>query len=314
MEMYRHVEIDKGDGTYTITAEGADARAVLKLLLPSAAQTLADTNRVEVEMAVEQEEVTALRFNGSGTLEDAEKTPFRISARLTLPKDAKAHISISEPVKAAIRSGEYAAAAPLSDDLIRLMNAWKTLHQEDAIAAQLLLSADCGPVALKDRFDFYRWNCGRTQISSIQKNGYALYVSGNTICEQNGNTISAKEAEPVEAARLLDIAHQICLNADPTCTEAGGKYTYTLSLDEAGMEAAAYAIAPAAEGMDVLFDSGSLQIVLRNDRIERIALSCSGSVQVVLSNAEVSFEAQLEFPEGMEKAALPEGVKNSLAP
>ncbi|MGM9523172.1 MAG: hypothetical protein ACI3VU_01980 [Faecousia sp.] len=113
---------------------------------------------------------------------------------------------------------------------------------------------------------------------------------------------------------LFASTYQICLNADPTCTEAGGKYTYTLSLDEAGMEAAAYAIAPAAEGMDVLFDSGGLQIILRNDRIERIALSCSGSVQVVLSNAEVSFEAQLDFPEGTEKAALPEGVKNSLAP
>ncbi|MGM9554240.1 MAG: hypothetical protein ACI3V2_08030 [Faecousia sp.] len=314
MELYRHVEIDKGDGTYTITAEGADARAVLKLLLPSAAQTLADTNRVQVEMTVEQEEVTALRFTGSGTLADAQKTPFLVSALLTLQPEATTRVSIPEPVKAAIRSGEYEAAAPLSEDLIRLMHTWKTLHQEDAIAAQLLLSADCGPVALKERFDFYRWNCGGTQISSIQKNGYALYVSGDTICDQNGNTISAKEAEPVEAARILDIAYQICLNADLTCTEAGGKYTYTLSLDEEGMETVAYAIAPAAEGMDVLFDSGRLQVILHNDRIERIALSCSGSVQVVLSNAEVSFEAQLEFPEGMEKAALPEGIKNSLAP
>ncbi|MGN1307867.1 MAG: GLUG motif-containing protein [Faecousia sp.] len=306
MELYRHVEIDKGDGTYTITAEGTDASAVLKLLLPSAAQTLADTNRVQVEMTVAQEEVTALRFTGSGTLADAEKTPFHVSALLTLPPEAEERISIPEPVKAAIRSGDYQAAEPLSEDLLRLMDAWKTLQQEDSIAAQLLLKADCGPVALKDRFDFYRWN---GKISSIQKNGYALYVSGDTICDQNGNTISAKEAETVEAARLPDIAYQLCLNAELNCSEAGGKYTYTLSLDEAGMETVAYAIAPAAEGMDILFDSGSLQIVLHDDRIERITLSCTGSVQVVLSNAAVSFEAQLDFPEDMDKAALPEGVR-----
>lgn len=311
MELYRYVEIDKEDGTYTVTAEGDDANAVLKLLLPSVSQTLAKTNRVQVEMTVEQEKVTALRFSGSGALADDEKTAFRVSALLTLLADQEP-ATIPEAVKAAIRSGEHEAAEPLSEDLIRLTNAWKALQAEDAVAAQLLLKADCGPVALNDRLNYYRWNCSGTQISSIQKNGYALYVSDDTVCNQNGDAVPAKEAESVEAAKLLDIAYQICLNAKLDCSEANGKYTYTLSLDEEGMETAAYAIAPAAKGMDLLFDSGSLQIVVGRERIERIALRCGGSVQVVLSSAEVSFEAQLEFPEDMDKAALPDAVKTAL--
>ncbi|MGN1367633.1 MAG: hypothetical protein ACI4WX_02100, partial [Aristaeellaceae bacterium] len=151
-----------------------------------------------------------------------------------------------------------------------------------------------------------------TQISSIQKNGYALYFTDTTVCNQNGSVIPAADASTVEAASLLDIAYQTCLNAKLDCGESGGLYTYTLSLDESGMEAVAYAVAPAAEGMDIFFDSGSMQVVLCKDQIKTIVICCGGTVQVVPFHAEVTFEARIEFAEGMDAPAIPDAVKETL--
>ncbi|MGN1025401.1 MAG: hypothetical protein ACI4P4_03240, partial [Faecousia sp.] len=82
--------------------------------------------------------------------------------------------------------------------------------------------------------------------------------------------------------------------------------------DEDGMEAVAYAIAPAAEGMDLLFDSGSIQVMICENQIQSIEVNCGGTVQIVLSTAKVAFEARMEFAEGTDPAAIPEAVKETL--
>ena len=312
VELYRYVDMDEQDGTYTITAEDADARAILELLMPSAAGQLTDTDTLKVELLTDGDEVSEIHFSGSGTGNDREKTPFDLSAVLMLHPENRDRIPIPEAVRTAVVSGEYEASEAISDDLLRMVNAWQTLSRADSIGAKLLLKADCGPVTLDDRLDFYRWNDGGTQISSIQKNGYALYFTDTMICNQNGSVISAADATTVEAAKLLDIAYQTCLNAQLDCSQAGGNYTYTLSLDEDGMEAVAYAIAPAAEGMDLLFDSGSIQVMICEDQIQSIEVNCGGTVQIVLSNAKVAFEARMEFAEGTDTAAIPEAVKETL--
>ena len=101
------------------------------------------------------------------------------------------------------------------------------------------------------------------------------------------------------------------MNAQFDCSLADGKYTYTISLDAEGMEAVAYAIAPAAKGMDIFFNSGSIQVVICEDQIQSIEVNCGGTVQIVLSNAKVAFEALIEFTEGTDTAAIPEAVKET---
>ncbi|MGM9618879.1 MAG: hypothetical protein ACI3W8_03425 [Oscillospiraceae bacterium] len=312
LKLYRAVDMEERDGNYTLTAEGADAKAVLELLLPSAAGMLPDTNTLQVALLTAGEEVSELRFSASGVLADAGKTPFRVSAALRLKSDDQSRVQIPEAVRRALASGEYEAAEALSDDLLRLINAWQTLHGEELISAKLLLRADCGPVTLDDQLDFYRWNDGGLPISSIRKNGYALYFTDTAVCNENGEVVPAADAAGVEAAKLLDVAYQLCLNAQLDCSAAGETYTYTLSLDEDGMRAVACAIAPGAEELDLLFDSGSLQLVLREDRLQSLAVCCGGTVQVALSSAEAAFEARMEFTEDMDAAALPETVKETL--
>lgn len=312
IELYRHVDIDEEDGGYTITAEGEDARAILELLLPTAAELLSDANALQLELVTEEEEASEIRFSGSGALGDEAKTPFRLSASLKLDPPDQDRIQIPEIVREKILSGEYEAVDTITGDLIRMANAWLKLNQAEALEAEISLKASCGPVALDDSLDFYRWNSDGTLISSIRKYGYALYFTDSAICDKDGNVVLASEAPTVEAAKLLDIAYQACLNGDMDCTESEGSYLYTLSLDEEGMEAVAHAIAPETEGMDILFDTGSIQLVLSDGAMRSITISCGGSVQVVLSSAEVALEAELTFAQGAVEAEIPEAVKTAL--
>lgn len=314
MELYRHVDMDARGETCFITAEGADAKAILELLVPSASALLADTGTMHVELLTDGDAVSEIRFSGSGTLNDSEKTPLDVSAVLTLHPEVRDRTPIPEAVRNAVVSGEYEALEPLSDDLIRVMRAWQALNCADAIGAKLLLKADCGPVTLNDSLDYYRWNCDGTQIAAIRKNGYALYFTDTAICNQNGVVIPAASADTaaVEASKLLDIAYQTCLNAKLDCSQANGMHVYTLSLDEDGMEAVAYTIAPAVEGMDLFLDSGSIRIVICGEQIRSMEVRCGGTVQIVLSHTDVSFEARMEFVEGTDAAAVPEAVRETL--
>ncbi|MGN0298006.1 MAG: hypothetical protein ACI4C1_02285 [Lachnospiraceae bacterium] len=310
--LYQHVDIEEKDGTYTITAEREDARAILELLIPSVDELLADTYSVQVELLTEEGEVSELHFSGNGILNTPEKIPFDVSAVLSLNPENQNQITIPEPVRDTIISGEYETAGTLTDDFIRILNAWQTLNRDEFIHSSLLLKADCGPVTLNDHLDYYRWNDNGMQISSIQKNGYALYFTDTTICNQNGKIILAADAANIEAAKLLDIAYEACLNATLECREENGQYIYSLSLDEEGMKTVVYAIAPEAEKMDITFDSGSIQVVVGDDQIQSVNISCGGNVQIVLSSADVVFEAKMEFKQDVVPTELPEAVKKTL--
>ncbi|MGN0405978.1 MAG: hypothetical protein ACI4F1_12190 [Bariatricus sp.] len=310
--LYQHVEIREKDGAYTITAEDDDARAILELLMPSVSDILSDTYSIEVKLVEADDEASKLSFSGSGVLNDSEKTSFDVSAELDLQPEHSDKVQIPEAVRKAIVGGEIETSGTITEDGIRMANAWATLNEEEFVRAALLLKADCGPLTLNDTLDYYRWNCEGTKISSIQKNGFAFYLTDEKICNQNGDTLMENEVSGADAAKLLDLAYQICLNAEFTCSEDNGEYIYSVSLDQKGMKAVAYAIASEAEGMDITFDSGSIQIVIRNDKIKSIVISTGGNVQVLVAGADVAFEAKIDFKEESDPVELPETVKNTL--
>ncbi|MGM9614907.1 MAG: GLUG motif-containing protein, partial [Oscillospiraceae bacterium] len=311
-ELYRRVDVSEEDGVYAITAEGEDADAILAVLLPSASEVLDRTNTVQVELAADGEDVSEIRFSGSGNLADAGKTAYRVTAVLELSPEGRSGAFIPEPVRDAVVNGSYETSDSVSEDVLRMVSAWQTLEQEQALGAEIRLHADCGPVALEETLDFYRWDCEGVRIASIQNSGYALYFTDSAICGRDGSAVQTADAPTIEAARLLDIAYQTCLNAELDCQESGGSYLYTLSLDEDGIKSVAYAIAPALEGMDMLFDSGSLQVSIRDGEIRELTFSCSGRVQVVLASAEAAVSARLTFTQGTEESAIPEAVKDAL--
>ncbi|MGN0967780.1 MAG: hypothetical protein ACI4O3_00805, partial [Oscillospiraceae bacterium] len=261
LPLYQRADISsaKSDGktTYTVSAGQENARALLEILLPSAADLLSGLDTVTVELTAEGGEVSGLRFSSGGTLNDSGQTPFSVSAVLRPQRREPA--ALPDSVRAAICGGDYEATDVLTGDLLRLASAWTELNGRDPLSAKLQLRADCGSLALSDDLELYRWTQDDLRISCIRKDGRALYFTDTAICGADGESVPAADVATVEAARLLEIAYRVCMNADLDCGVSGAAFTYTISLDEKGMEDVIHTIAPDTQEMDLLIDAGTLR-------------------------------------------------------
>ncbi|MGN1004647.1 MAG: hypothetical protein ACI4O5_07385, partial [Oscillospiraceae bacterium] len=315
LPLYRHADISSGsDGgltTYTITAEQEDARELLAILLPSAADGLSGLDTVTVELAADHYRLSELRFSSEGTLNDVGQTAFSVSAVLRM--EEREPLTIPAHIRSSILYGDYETAGALSDDLMRLISAWAELNGRDPLSAQLSLRVDCGPLVLRDDLDLSRWTEDGRQINCIRKNGRTFYFTDTTVCNENGQSVPEADVGAVDAARLLEIAYQLCMSADVDCSQSGTAYAYTLSLDKEGMEAVAHAMAPDTKDMDLFFDAGTLQLVIRDDVIESIRVSFTGNLKLVLSDVAAGFEADLRLTGEAAAPTLPDAVREALA-
>lgn len=318
LSIYKTADIterdEKGSTVYQITAKQDQAKDLLEILLPSAAAYVSAAEDVKVDLVAEEGDLSAIRFAADGYLEDKDRTPFSVTAELELQNGNR--MELPGAVREAILSGTADAGSEITEDLLQLISAWANLNKQDPLTGKINLSANCGPLVLSDQLQMQRTIVDGEQVTGIRKNDLSFYFTDDKICDGNGHELDLSAASLVEAARLYDVAYQTCLNGDATVTRNGDTCLYTLMLDEEGMEAVAYAIAPDAEDMDILFTTGSIQVVLEKDRIKSIHLSCDGSMKIVLSTASVSISGEFIFdsPEsGAEEITFPEPVIESLS-
>ncbi len=312
LELYRHSELSEENGVYTIMARQEDAKAILEMLMPFAADALPDTNVITVKLITENGQASEICFAGRGTLKDEEKPPFDFSANMKLHDRRQKKIQIPKAVADAVSEGRYESTEVLSDALLQLADAWQALNEPDALGAKIVLEADCGPIVLNESFDFYHWKNEGAPVNSLQKNGYAVYFSDGAVCDSSGSVITDSDRDTVEAAKLLDIAYEICMNARLESSETAEGTIYSVILDENGMKEVAYAIVPEAKNLDIGFTGGSIQVIIRDGKLQNLLISCSGKLEVLLSEADVKIGAELQFTGEEVTATIPQNVKDML--
>ena len=204
----------------------------------------------------------------------------------------------------------------LSEELLTLAAAWNDINSRNPLCADLVMNADCGPLVLNDTFELYSWKIEDETISSIQKNDFELYVTDETICDKDGelvaDTSGLSASASVDAAKLVEIAYQLYLNTEVECRTDGAAKSYTLSMDEKGIQTVAYAIAPQTADMDMIFKNGTVSFVVRDKKLQEITFACDGSMKIVLSDVEISLGAKLQFYDAEADIAVPEAVRKTL--
>ena len=311
VRLYENVDISRDNETYTITAKGQNAAAILELLIPYVGGQFSGEQEVTVELETADGKVFCVTFTASGVLGAEDTRKYEVEASLEIDPEGFDTITIPANIRTMLSSGSYEAETLLTEDLLVLAEGWKELDARELLSANLTLDANCGPLVVNESLKFYRWNT-EPRISSVQKNGYALYFTETAICDKNGKKLPLAEAPAVEAADLLDIAYRACMNAEVSSSETGKERTLTVSLDKKGMEEVACAIAPEAGQLGITFEHGSVQIVIRDGKIHSINAYCDGTMQVVITDVSVSFGAELVFTDSGAEVTIPEAVKGTL--
>lgn len=288
--IYQNVSVEAEDGIYSITAQGENARAIGLLLAGTDKVDSIDLSLVTAENAIQNIDLSLTTDSGSihAVLEILGEDPTTL---------------IPGTVRKAIETGEFQNAENISADLLILMNAFSQLEGADPLAVSAALEAECGILSLKDTVMLYRWQQG---ISAVETGHYTLYFTDEAVCDQYGNTVSY-ETEAIETGHLLDIVWQLCMNGQ---LERNGD-TYSLSLDQQGMAAVAYAIAPETAKMDISFDAGSLEITLTEGSIESVSLRVEGTVTILMLTSDAALGAELTLVDGA-SVTLPEAVTEAL--
>ena len=204
------------------------------------------------------------------------------------PQPDRPVLTVPQAVAQAISLGKIPGNGDLTQALIRLLGAWAELGSRNILAMDLNLSADCGPLSLSETLEArMNRNLG---IGYVEKSGRGLYFKDGRICTADGKLLAQTETD-VEATQMLGMAYLLLLNGDFTCRGD----VYSLELDQKGMEDFAYTILPAAENLNIGFESGKIQLVLRENALDSISVSCTGNLDLLLTTVRVSIGTELQM-------------------
>lgn len=283
-----HVDCEKTDADtlYTAVLSAADADALLTLLEPEVGD-LTGIDRLTAVLTVADGRARSLRLTAG-----PEDAPV-----LTAVMDFTAKVTarqVPEAVTAAIAGSTEPENTVLPADTLRLLRSWAALRSREVLAADLTLTADCGPLVLRDTLQYDRRTVDGQDFTAVRKGALSLYFSGDKLCDAEGHVLTTGDALASQA-QLLQLAYQLVLNGTAACTQTGDTDTYTLTLDEAGAAEFAAAIAPDIQSQHVAFTGGRVTMEVQDAQLCSVRITCSGSISVALTEANASLSADIRF-------------------
>lgn len=283
-----HVDCEKTDADtlYTAALSAADADALLTLLEPEVGD-LTGIDRLTAVLTVADGCARSLRLTAGPEDAPVLTAVMDFTAKVTAPQ-------VPEAVTAAIAGGTEPENTVLPADTLRLLRSWAALRSREVLAADLTLTADCGPLVLRDTLQYDRRTVDGQDFTAVRKGALSLYFSGDKLCDAEGHVLTTGDALASQA-QLLQLAYQLVLNGTAACTQTGGTDTYTLTLDEAGAAEFAAAIAPDIQSQHVAFTGGRVTMEVQDTQLCSVRITCSGSISVALTEASASLSADIRF-------------------
>lgn len=283
-----HVDCEKTDADtlYTAALSAADADALLTLLEPEVGD-LTGIDRLTAVLTVADGRARSLRLTAGPEDAPVLTAVMDFTAKVTAPQ-------VPEAVTAAIAGGTEPENTVLPADTLRLLRSWAALRSREVLAADLTLTADCGPLVLRDTLQYDRRTVAGQDFTAVRKGALSLYFSGDKLCDAEGHVLTTGDALASQA-QLLQLAYQLVLNGTAACTQNGDTDTYTLTLDEAGAAEFAAAIAPDIQSQHVAFTGGRVTMEVQDAQLCSVRITCSGSISVALTEANASLSADIRF-------------------
>lgn len=283
-----HVDCEKTDADtlYTAVLSAADADALLTLLEPEVGD-LTGIDRLTAVLTVADGRARSLRLTAGPEDAPVLTAVMDFTAKVTAPQ-------VPEAVTAAIAGGTEPENTVLPADTLRLLRSWAALRSREVLAADLTLTADCGPLVLRDTLQYDRRTVDGQDFTAVRKGALSLYFSGDKLCDAEGHVLTTDDALASQA-QLLQLAYQLVLNGTAACTQTSGTDTYTLTLDEAGAAEFAAAIAPDIQSQHVAFTGGRVTMEVQDTQLCSVRITCSGSISVALTEANASLSADIRF-------------------
>lgn len=305
----QNMEFDEGEDTCQVSVEGEMAQKVLEAVVPDIAAQLSETQKLTISVQKADDTIQKIEISASGILQNDTQSEFSISICMD-SIESNSDMEVPQAVIDAAKEGTGGDAPVITEDLLQLLSAWAKENGKDSASADVTLRADCGPVVLRDSLKLYRQTTEKQSIYCISKGGINLYWSDGTVVDENGQAVSGESARSAQTAKLLEIAYLACQRGSFTKSQQEDDTIYSVELDADSMGEIATIIAPDADKLDSVFQSGTLAVRIRDSEI--VGLSVSGTGTVTVASAKVTATIEAEFTVTDETITIPERVENAV--
>ena len=188
-----------------------------------------------------------------------------ISALISLRPDR------GHTVPDAVEQARTAENLPSVREFEPLVKALYALAEEPVMAAQLHVSADCGPVALTDTMQLYRKDSG-------------VYL-------ERWNKLKKLESVTFSTDALLGLGYQLCRDGQISRTADSG--SYGLIFPAQSIKDACVEMLPEIELLPITYDDGALLLTVEENQLTSAKVDVSGSMPVVIAQVEIALGLEL---------------------
>lgn len=310
--VYQKAKLTSVDNLFTLTVDGSQATQILKLLMPQAQALLPTANNLTVDMRTDAGELSQLRFTAAGNLTDSVKTPFALSAQLSVQPPQQT-LTLPPAAEKAVTTGAYQPQELYSDDLVQLLEAWTQMKNQDVLCADVTLQAQCGPLDVDDTFQFCQWSTQGTTVRGIRRGDLALYVTDSGVYDEHGRLATAAAAKTPDMAKLADIALDNMEHTAFQCRQEDGKSIYTFTVNPTGMKQILLAVFPQAQELNLGYGEGSLEAVIDQGKLSQLRLGCGGSGALAGLRVDIQLSLEANLYEPVPVPVLPEAVQKVIA-
>ena len=174
------------------------------------------------------------------------------------------------------------------------------------------LRADCGPLQIDETLRWQRTRQYGPAVSRLTRRDTSLYLTDAAACTESGAPFALDGSVFSRESELLRLAYEAMLLGDTSVETASGAARYTVTLDGEAMDRFATLITSEADLSQVSFTDGSVSLLLRDDRLSELSVSCGGTIRVVRSDVDAAVSARLSFDPSASFPTLPDAVREAL--
>lgn len=294
-------EID-GETRYHAEANVEQAKSILSLLAPEAAETVSPVSGLGVTLTAREQRLTCLTVEAKGEY-------FRLNLEIRVLDDG----TLDTRIPQAVQNGEKENLITLRWDpnALPLFRAAAELAVRDRFQAELGVRIDCASLTFSETLTLEYNASHGTPIGCLRKGDAALYFSGSGMCTSGGTLIT--EYDEISYGSLLVLAVPLLEDGRMVSLRQGGSGRYTMVLSEEELETVENSISAKTKGLDIRLEEGSLEADVSSNWLSSVRIQCTGSFPLFLARLPVTVELTARPSQTDSAPDIPQAVLDALS-
>lgn len=293
-----------GEIRYHADAGVEQAKAILNLLAPEAAETVSVIDGLGVTLTAREKTLTGLSLSAQGER-------FHLNLDIRILEKGTLDTRIPQAVLDAEKSPQKIITLRWDPDALPLFRSAAALAVRDRFQAELEVRIECTSLTFSEKLTLEYDAAGSVPIGCLRKGDAAIYFSGSKMCTAGGSLIT--QYDEISYGSLLLLAVPLLEDGRMRSLRQGDSGRYTMALTPEELETVTNAISTKTKGLDIRMEEGHMEADVSSNWLDSVKISCTGSFPFFLTRLPVTLELTAHPSQADSVPEVPQAVRDTLA-